>query len=246
MKSLKTSGIIIKRSNFAEADRILTVLTDRLGKIKAMAKGVRKIKSKMAGSLEPYMLVDLQLHEGKTFYIVTGASIILEYQNIHSDIKKTAQAFFVGELIDKFVEENQKADSIFDLANMTFSAIERDQKNLIILAFQLKIIEEAGFKPEIYNCLHCKEKLTADDNFWDHIEGGIICMNCQQKFRHGEKISDSAIKALRFIEQNNYTQIEKLKLDKGIENELDKILLDYIRGILEKDIKSRKFLNQVG
>ena len=85
MHSSKASGIIIKRSNFAEADRILTILTDRLGKIKAIAKGVRKTRSHLAGSLEPYMLVDLQLHEGKTFYIVTGAEIMEEYQNIHSD-----------------------------------------------------------------------------------------------------------------------------------------------------------------
>ena len=246
MQSLKTHGIIIKRSNFGEADRILTVLTDRLGKVKAIAKGVRKTRSHLAGSLEPYMLVDLQLHQGKNFYIVTGASIISEYQNIHSDIKKIAQAFFVGELIDKFVEENQKAKSVFDLANLTFSAIEKDQKSLIVLAFQLKIVEQAGFKPEIYNCIHCKEKLSAGDNFWDHIEGGIICRLCQQKFHHGEKISDQAIKVFRFLEQNNFSIITKLKLDQETESEVDKILLEYIKSILEKEIKSRKFLNQVG
>ena len=84
------------------------------------------------------------------------------------------------------------------------------------------------------------------DNFWDHIEGGVICRICQQKFHHGEKISDEAIKALRFIEQNNFSKISKLKLEQNIEDEVDKILLEYIRNILEKDIKSRKFLSQVG
>lgn len=246
MHSVKTSGIIIKRSNFGEADRILTILTNRLGKIKAMAKGVRKIKSKMAGSLEPYMLVDLQLHEGKTFFIVTGASIIEEYKNIHSRIKKTAQAYFVGELIDKFLEEHQKADVIFEISQQVFSAIENDEKDLVISAYQLKIVEAAGFKPELYECIHCKEKLSAGENFWDHIEGGVICRTCQQKFHHGAEISDEAIKALRFIEQNTFQSIGKLKLDQKTELELDKILLEYIKNILERDIKSRKFLSQVG
>ena len=241
----KTSGIVIKRMNFSEADRILTILTDRLGKVKAIAKGVRKTRSHMAGSLEPYMLVDLQLHEGKTFYIVTGASIITEYRNIHSDIKKTAEAYFVGELIDKFMEENQKSEVVLKLAKLVLDAIEKNEKSLIISAFELKIVEASGFKPEIYNCIHCKEKLLAGDNFWDHIEGGIICRTCQQKFHHGKKISDEAIKVLRFIEQNNFSIVAKLKLDHETENEVDKILLEYIKSILEKDIQSRKFLNQV-
>lgn len=245
MHSLKTNGIVIKRSNFSEADRILTILTDRLGKVKAIAKGVRKTRSHMAGSLEPYMLVDLQLHEGKTFFIVTSASIISEYQNIHSDIKKTAEAYFVGELIDKFLEENQKSEVVFELTKLVLNAIEKDEKNLIISAFELKIIEASGFKPELYDCLHCKAKLLSGDNFWDHIEGGIICRTCQQKFHHGDKISDEAIKVLRFIEQNNFSVIAKLKLDQEIESEVDKILLEYIKSILERDIKSRKFLNQV-
>lgn len=277
MKSLKTTGIIIKRSNFGEADRILTILTNRLGKIKAMAKGVRKIKSKMAGSLEPYMLVDLQLHEGKTFFIVTGAGIIEEYRNIHSQIKKIAQAYFVGELIDKFLEEHQKADVIFEISKevlrkidsykdshceplISFKARQSIKKiassraprndrtkedNFIISAYQLKIVEAAGFKPELYECLHCKEKLSSGNNFWDHIEGGVICSTCQQKFHHGDEISDEAIKALRFIEQNDFSHITKLKLEQKTENELDKILLEYIKNILERDIKSRKFLSQV-
>jgi len=245
MHSLKTYGIIIKRSNYSEADRILTILTDRFGKIKAIAKGVRKIKSRMAGSLEPYMLVNLQLHEGKTFYIVTGAEIIEEYKNIHSEIKKTAQAYFVGELVDKFLEEHQRAETIFEISQQILSAIENDEKDLVISAYQLKIVEAAGFKPELFDCLHCKEKLSAGQNFWDHVEGGVICSSCQQKFNHGNEISDEAIKVLRFIEQNSFKNIAKLKLEQKIENELDKILLEYIKNILERDIKSRKFLNQV-
>lgn len=280
MKSFRTNGIVIKRFNFGEADRILTILTDRLGKVSAMAKGVRKIKSKMAGSLEPYMLVDLQLHEGKTFYIVTAAAITEVFKNIHSDIKKTAQAYFVGELIDKFLAENQKAEVIFEISRevlrkidsyqnshceelVTKQSIKKDcrasspfckkgwmarndrQDNFLISAYELKIIEAAGFKPELYSCLHCKEKLSAGANFWDHIEGGVICRTCEQKFHHGTEISDEAIKALRFIEQNDFSKIDKLKLNRNIEREVDKILSEYIKNVLERDLKSRKFLNQI-
>lgn len=245
MYSLKTKGIIIKRTNYGEADRILTILSERFGKIKAIAKGVRKISSHMAGSLEPFMLVDLQLHEGKTFYIVTGASIIADFPSLHKNLKKISRAYYVGELIDKFLEEKEKSDNIFRLFQEILSSINSECKEIFIKAFELKIIEETGFKPELYHCVHCKEKLISGENYWDQIEGGTICTNCQQIYKHGKKITDEAIKMLRFIEKSDLEKMSCLKFNKNIENELEAIISEYIVNILERELKSKKFMEEV-
>lgn len=120
----KTQGIVIRRHDFSEADRILTVFTERFGKIKVIAKGVKKIKAKLAGSLEPFMLSDLELHEGKTFYIATGASIIKDFSSLHSDLDKMAAVFCLGELIDKFEKEEQKSEQVFRLLVDTLEALD--------------------------------------------------------------------------------------------------------------------------
>lgn len=242
--SIKTLGIVLKGSNFGEADKILTIFTERLGKVKVIAKGVRKIKSHLAGALEPFQLVNLQLHEGKTFYTVTGAVIKEEFPGISSDLSKTAKAFFIGELVDRFVEENEKSEGIFGLFAETLREVSKCLPGPLIQAFELKIIKLAGFKPELNSCLHCKEKITPGNNFWDREEGGIICGNCQRKFHHGHLISDETIKALRFFEQQKFSEISRLRIS-GQFCEIEKVLDEYVQGILERELKSKSFLDMV-
>jgi len=245
MNSYKTLGIVLKGTNFGEADKILTVFTDRFGKVKVMAKGIRKIKSHLAGSLEPFMLVDLQLYEGKTFYTVTGAAIQKDFPLLHSDLDKTAHAFFVGELVDRFMQENQKTSEVFDIFSEVLESLEDSDRHLLIRAFELKIIEASGFKPELHFCVHCKEKITPADNFWDAVEGGILCKDCQSKFHHGKEISDELIKLLRFIIENDFSKIKQLKLSTNTEDEAERILSDYLKSILDRELKSAKFLRMI-
>lgn len=245
MSSYKTQGIVLSSINFGEADKILTVMTERFGKVKVIAKGVRKIKSHLAGSLEPFMLDELQLHEGRTFFTATGAMILNDFPNIHSDLKKTARAFFLGEIVDKFVEENQPAPKIFVLLQEALKALENNSREIMLRSFELKIVEAAGFKPELYECVHCKESITIEDNFWDPVEGGVICLECQNKFHHGKEISDGAIKFFRFIEKNSLDSIYRLKLDQKIENEAETIMTAYVNNILEKELKSRHFMKMI-
>jgi len=264
MLSYKTSGIVIKGTNLGEADRILTIMTERFGKIKVMAKGIRKIKSHLAGSLEPFTLTGLQLHEGRNFYLVTGAVIEKEFRNIHSDLKKTSQAFYVGELIDKFCEENQKNGAVFKLLCQILTIIDEEGCdkyerpfdivtalgsnnliNLMLRAFEIKLIESEGFKPELTNCVHCKNKIEAGGSFWDDTEGGLICPACQKIYHHGKEISDSAIKLLRFAETNDFAKMKLARIDQKVREEAEKILSLYIRNILERELKSEKFLRQI-
>ena len=242
--SFKTQGIVIKRTNLGEADRILTILTDRFGKIKAIAKGVRKTKSKLAGSLEPFMIIDFQLHEGKTFYIITGASIKNDLSNLHLDLKRISQIFYIGELIDKFIEEDHLNLSIFDLLKTALEQVEQSNDDFILRIFELKLIESSGFKPQLFEGVHCKTMLSPGDNFWDEIEGGVICASCQSKTKHGRKISDNAIKILRLIEKDNFDLVGRLNLEKKLKKELSDILSNYIKNILEKELCTEKFMKE--
>ena len=231
--------------NFGEADRILTILTERFGKIKAMAKGVRKTKSHLGGSLEPFMVLDLELFEGKTFYTVTGAVINEEFSSLHQDLKKISRAFYLGELVDKFLQEKQKTLNVYELFCEALRYIERENGDFGLRIFELKIIEAAGFHPELYECVHCREKLKEGENYWDSIEGGCICQDCQTKFHQGKKVSDSLIKLFRFTEKNSFSDIERLTKTSDMEGEAEEILRGYIESILERDIKSQKFLREV-
>jgi len=240
--NIRTSGVVLKRMNFGEADRILTIFTERFGKIKAIARGVRKGRSKLAGHLEPFMLLDLQLHEGKTFYIVTGSEIKSDFSEIHTELKKTSQAFYLAELIDKFLPEHQRSDEAFNLFYRAIKYLDENEKGLFLRIFELKIIEVSGFHPELYECVHCKNKLQEESNFWDAVEGGVLCGECQKKFHHGKKISNQLIKLLRLIEKSDFSILERLKISKEVEGEAEEILSAYIASILERELKSKGFM----
>jgi len=242
MQSFKTQGIVLKGSNFGEADKILTIFTERFGKIKVIAKGIRKIKSHLAGALEPFILSDLQLHEGKTFYIVTGASIVEDFPKIKGDINQIAKAFFVGELIDNFASESERLIEIFALFLATLKELNGPNRPVILQAFQLKLVEAAGFKPELYHCLHCKKEIVPNQNFWDDQEGGLICFACHTQTHHGFPVTDQFIKLMHFFERSDLSEIRRMNISEQLGAEMEKNLENYLHHLLEKELKSSRFI----
>jgi DNA repair protein RecO (recombination protein O) len=241
----KTRGIVIKRSDFSESDRILTIFTERFGKVKAIARGVRKVSSKLAGSLEPFMLLGLMLYEGKTFYTVTGVVIEAEYPKVHTVLKKMAGAFYIGELIDKFEEEKQKSEVVFQLIIEALGALNKYDSELVLRVFEVLILNTAGVWGDLSICLHCHRKLEPVENFWDGEEGGIICHSCQRTYHHGLAMSNDAIKVFRLIISDGFNIINRLKIPEEIKEELNDILSIYLRRVLESDIKSEKFIKEL-
>lgn len=243
--NLKTQGIIIKRMNYGEADRILTILTEKQGKIKAMARGSRKILSKLGGSLEPFCLTDFIFHEGRNFYIITSAVVIKHFEKIHCDIDKTAKAFYIGELLDKFLEEKQNHPEVHELFVKYLESLERADDPILIPVFSAKILENLGFKPEVSECLHCRNKLIPKQNFWDNVEGGVICQTCHNKFGHGQEIENDVIKILRLIFSPGFAVGSKINIDENYKNQTGAVLENYIEGVLERELKSKKFLKEI-
>ncbi|MBI2621952.1 MAG: DNA repair protein RecO [Candidatus Levybacteria bacterium] len=145
MGSYKVEGIIIKRKNFGETDRILTVFTKKEGKIKILAKGVRKINSRRAPHVELLNLSILNLHEGKML-ILTEAETRSHYSSLKNDLKKAGFAFYVCELVDGLVPEHQENRAVYNLLEQTLYDLEiiRDPRPLI-KRFEQEILILLGF-----------------------------------------------------------------------------------------------------
>lgn len=243
MTNIKTLGIIIKRSNLGEADRILTVFTKDFGKLKAIAKGVRKINSRLAGNLEPYSLSDFIFHEGKTFETVISTIPIRNSQYLADSCHDFATAHYFGELIDKLLPEKEKQPEIFEIFRAAISRICNDDNEFLRPFFELKILDRLGYSPQVYYCVHCRKKLLAGQNYFSAAEGGVICSECPSLGL--PSISTAAIKALRIIVESEISIVDRL--DIGIETvkELEKILDLYQKYIIEKELNSKEFLNRL-
>lgn len=121
MRSSKTEGIILRRTNFGEADKILTVFTADLGKIKVVARGIRRIKSRRAPHLELFNQVQLVLHHGQTFDTITEARVVSDFAAFKADLKITGLLFYLAEVLDKILPEHQPHKEVFTNLLLTVS-----------------------------------------------------------------------------------------------------------------------------
>ncbi len=141
MRSYKTEGIILKRTNFGEADRIITVFSKKYGKVKIMAKGVRRITSKRGPNIELFNLVTLYIHRGRTFDILTEAQAQETFPKIRGNLNLVGLAYYVCELVDGLCAEHQPHDRVFQLLVDTLKELNSG----LIYRFERELLSELGF-----------------------------------------------------------------------------------------------------
>jgi DNA repair protein RecO (recombination protein O) len=243
----KTKGIIIKRSDFGEADKFITIFTDTEGKIKTKAKGIRWILSKNKGHLELFTYSDLLIAEGREIDTVASATTIESFKNIKSDLKKTALAYYFCELVDKLTPEKDKNVKIFDLLLQSLRFLDKDgNREILSRYFELNFLSHLGYKPELSLCVHCRKPLQPIVNSFSCRLGGSICPSCAIKFDpRSIKISKDGIKVLRSIISFPLETVVRLKINSPILEEIKIVSLKFLRYVAERDFKSPKFLKEL-
>lgn len=242
--NIKTLGIIIRRSNLGDADKILTIYTKEHGKLRAVAKGVRKIGSKLAGSLEPYSLVDFIFHNGASLDTVTSAVIIEDASMISKSCSDVAKAHYFGELIDRLTEDGEKNSELFEILRLALFRLCRGDENPFLLPFyELKALDRLGYNPSVYYCVKCRHKLLAGENYFSYADGGVVCAECQHLGL--PKVSVEAIKVFRLIIESDISLIDRLKITPEVVEEIERIIDNYVTYILERETKSKKVLKSL-
>jgi DNA repair protein RecO (recombination protein O) len=237
----KTRGIIIKRRNFGEADRILTIFTKNRGKISAIAKGVRKTLSKLGGHVELFYVVDLILSEGRNFDIVTGAEIIENFPNLRNNIKLAEQSYYIAELTDKLVNDSSEASEIYDLLYKTLESVNNKNNPLALRYFELWLLSELGHKPETDLCAKCRNDLNARELFWSNELGGVVCKDCKTSVNNSERIDVDIVKIIRLFLNYDINIINRIKINREQGQRLEYIIENFIKYITDYEFNSKKF-----
>jgi DNA repair protein RecO (recombination protein O) len=148
MPAVTTEGLILKRTNFGEADRVLTVLTDRYGKISVIARGVRKITSRRAGNIEVLNRVKLHLFKSTKNFTLSEAEAIETFDKLKSNLTLSTTAFHILELVQRLVPEDQRNPQLYQLAISIFQILEKNPRQIFIRSFEVKILTLLGFWSE--------------------------------------------------------------------------------------------------
>jgi DNA repair protein RecO (recombination protein O) len=186
-------GIVLRTYKLGEADRIVSFMTERHGKVRAVAKGVRKTKSKFGARLEPTSHVALQLYEGRELDIVTQAESVDHFKGIREDLDRLTRAVTVLEAVDQLSLEREPNPDLYRMLLGALRTLDDRNSALVVAGFHWKALALEGFRPVVEHCASCDESeaLVA----FDPTEGGLLCAD----HRRGTRVSPEAVRILQDI-----------------------------------------------
>ncbi len=244
----KTEAIVLRSMNLGEADRVLTVLTPRLGKLRVIAKGVRRTRSRIGGALEPFSDVQLVLAVGRTFDVVTSSSLEDAHLGLRNDLHSTAAAWYVVELADRFCEGAADSHEAFRLLAQSLSALDAGaaiEREVVARWFELALLDAMGFRPELTRCLECGAAIEPIGNGYSPAGGGVICPACGHGAHGARPVSADALKIMRHLQRSPLVGVLRLRLDPPIQREVERLLHATVSAVLERELRSRDFLEEV-
>jgi len=243
-RNYQTEAIIIKKTKLGEADRILALYTPHLGKIQAVAKGVRRPRSKMAGHLELLTHSLVSLARGRNLDTITGSQTINSFLPLKSDLWLSSCALYATELVNQFTAENIENHSLFQLLLETMEQLcHADNKELILRYFELHLLNEVGYRPQLQQCVSCHLPLEPITNSFCPSVGGMLCPSCSPGQPLTYPLSVDTQKVLRLLQRSDYNTISRLKVNSSLSRELEKTISDYLKYLLEREVKSAAWLN---
>ena len=243
-RNYQTEAIVIKKTKLGEADRILTLYTPHLGKIQAVARGVRRPRSKLAGHLELLTHSLVSLARGRNLDVITGSQTINSFLPLKSDLWLTSYALYVAELVNLFTVDDVENYLLFQLLLETLEQLcQTGNKQLVLRYFELQLLNEVGYRPQLQQCVSCRRLLEPTTNSFCPSSGGMLCLNCSPSQPTAYPLSVNAQKVLRLLQNSDYAMVNRLKIDAELSLELEKTMGGYLKYLLEREIKSAAWLD---
>jgi len=240
----RTEAVVLRHNDFGEADRLLTVYTPYMGKVRLLAKGIRKPKSRKAGHLETFTCTQLLVARGRNLDLITQAETIEPYVALRRDLWRMSHAYYVGELVDGFSREQSENRPLYDLLCDVLGWICRSADlPLTMRFFELRLLDLVGYRPRLFHCPRCSTRLEPVTNFFSTDEGGALCPRCGEAERAAMAISVGALKVMRFLQTHSYQECAGLQLTSKTRSGVEAVLHSYIVYLLERRLKSVEFLD---
>ena len=242
-----TDAIVLSRFDLGEADRVLTLITPELGKLKAIAKGIRRPASRLGGSLEPFAELTVALARGRTFDVVTEVRVGHAWLRLRDSLESAATAWYLAELADRSLEERHAAEPMYALLHRAYELLDAGMApGRVARWYEMHLADELGQRPEVDRCVECDRMLEASESFrWVPPLGGVLCGRCPGPGSDRTGLSLDALKVLKAYQRLDIEAIAALRLPEEVEREVEAAMRDFMRIALERDPRSLAFLDEV-
>jgi DNA repair protein RecO (recombination protein O) len=246
-RSIRVDAVVIRHSDYGEADRLLTLYTCQMGKMRVIAKGARKIASRKAGHIEPFTHVRLQLATGRDMFLVTQADTVDAYLPLRDNLILTGHASYALELLDRFSYEDETENaSIFRLLTETLARLaSKSDPWLALRYYEMRLLDHLGFRPQLFECVNCRREIQAEDQFFSFSAGGVICPSCGRGLKHLHDISVDALKYLRHFQRSSFAEASRARPLPDVQQETEALMQGYFTYLLERELNTPGFLKKI-
>lgn len=270
----RVEAIILKRTDFGEADRILTLFTPDLGKLRAIAKGARKPSSRKSGHIELFTYSMLLLAKGRHLDVVTQADTLDAFMPLRVSLERLGYAYYLAELLDRFSEEGDPASRVSSFSrSSTVSDVAAENRPIFELLlhslrwlgdvgsdpallaryFELHLLQHVGYQPQLFHCVNCGSPIEPVENFFSSEAGGVIDPLCMQNqrdkiaghARDAHPIPVNVLKVLRYLQTREYETVRSLRITPDVQAQVELLMYHFLAHHLERNLKSVEFLHQL-
>jgi DNA repair protein RecO (recombination protein O) len=236
----KTEAIVLRHQNLGETDRIVTAFTLRMGKVRFVAKGVKRPRSRLAGHLDLLCETNLVIAHGRNLDLVTQAQVTNQFLGLRADLTRIAQGLYAAELVDEFTAENVAHSATYYLLQATLSHLGTPSPNpLVLRRFEMRLLEEAGYRPQLDRCIACGDK-ASDSEYFSPSGGGLLCRACRATEAMARPLSDGALRLLRLLQTR---EERRIAASSAAIDEVEMILRQYLVYLSERELRSVVFLD---
>jgi DNA repair protein RecO (recombination protein O) len=242
----KTEGIVLKHSYIGEADALITVYTPSLGKLRAVARGATRPKSRLGGHLEPLTHCAMMLAEGRSIDVVSGCDSIDAFMPLRANLWLMSCGLYAADLTDRLGAEGAENRVLFRLLLNTLQSLSAGIEPAVVLRyFELRSLACSGYLPELWKCVACNASIEPGSNYFSPGAGGLLCPDCGPKDGLSRTISVDGIKVLRFFSRHEQRATAKLRLKPFVMRELEDLMRGCLVYVLDREVKSASWLRRL-
>jgi DNA repair protein RecO (recombination protein O) len=246
LRSFRLEAVVLRHNDWGEADRLLGLYTLEMGKLRALAKGVRKPLSRKAGHLEPFTRVNLLLARGRDLPLITQVETLDPYLPLHEDLSGATYASYVVELLDRFTYEEGENRALYRLLVETLTRLcQLEERDLVVRYYEIRLLDLVGFRPQLFQCVRCSKEIQPEDQYFSALMGGALCPHCGVQTEGAQPISLHALKYLRHFQRSSFADARRARLTPALNRELETIIQHYMTYLLERGLNTPAFLRRL-
>lgn len=241
----RAEGIVLRRRNIGEADSIFTVLGTDGRRFEAVARGVRKARSRMRGHLEPLTHGRFLVAAGRSLDVFTQVETIESFRAIRDDLDRSSAAIYCSELCERFTVEGDGSRGLFALLRACLEALCERADPAVLRYFELHILALSGFELQLATCAMCGARIAEEPSLFAVPAGGLVCRDCRPEAGAGRLMSVQAMKMLRYARGSSVLEFCQVQASTELAAELESALGDAIVFQLERRPATRQFVEDV-